>query len=191
MKKITCSVLLAFLLTFFAAAEEDFFSNTLGLSTGFPLYGSNTLSQDVNEISTDKRVIIGVFYNFNINVIKQISFFAGADILCDFNWNADFYKHFLHTGIPVGLKIYPGLAGFSLGMAYEFGFRTDFIKYLTGEQKVLPTAWGNGFKFMIDKIQTHAYNRLFLEFYAKRKLFFRQHLKFLSCRKFLKKIISS
>ena len=150
MKKITCSVLLAFLLTFFAAAEEDFFSNTLGLSTGFPLYGSNTLSQDVNEIPSDKRVIIGAFYNFNINVIKQISFFAGADILCDFNWNADYYKHFLHTGIPVGLKIYPGLAGFSLGMAYEFGFRTDFIKYLTGEQKVLPTAWGNGFKFMIE-----------------------------------------
>ncbi|MCR5189287.1 MAG: hypothetical protein K6C97_10155 [Treponema sp.] len=150
MKKITLSILLSIFLCFAASAQEDFFTMNLGLSSGIPFYGSQTVSQTASEIDTDKRVIIGTFVNANFNIIEQVTFFFGADLLTDLNWKDSSYKHFLHTGFPVGLKIYPGLGGLDFGLAYEFGFRADFLKNSDGDRNNTSMAWGNGFKLFFE-----------------------------------------
>lgn len=150
MKKINLFILLSVFLSFHAYSQEDFCTMTAGISSGIPVYGQANLSQTSRTIDTDKRVIIGTFFNVNLNIIKQVTFFFGADLLSDLNWSDDTYKHFLHTGFPVGLKIYPGLGGLDLGLAYEFGFRADFLKTSSGIKTKKSQAWGNGFKLFLE-----------------------------------------
>ena len=150
MKKITCSILLSILITFFAISEEDFFRLSLGFSTGFPLYGSKTVNQTDYSIETEKRAIIGTFANINLNIIEQVTFFTGAEILADLNWSSSEYKHYLHAGFPLGIKIYPGLEGLNFGLAYELGFRSDFVKIKNGQRDNENKKWGNGFKVLVE-----------------------------------------
>ena len=85
MKKISIALIITLLVTSFATAEENFFSCSLGLSSGIPIYGSSSLSDEADKISTDSRIIAGAFLNLNLNPINQITFFGGAEVLSDLN----------------------------------------------------------------------------------------------------------
>ena len=155
MKKISIALIITLLVTSFATAEENFFSCSLGLSSGIPIYGSSSLSDDADKISTDSRIIAGAFLNLNLNPINQITFFGGAEVLSDLNWNNDSYKHFSHIGFPLGIKIYPGLGGLCFGIAYELGFRGEFLKDKEGKTSNEISSWGNGFKTVLEYNFSH------------------------------------
>jgi len=158
MKKITLSILLSIFLCFAASAQENLITMNLSLSSGIPFYGNQHLNTAASIIETDKRVIVGTALNANLNILKQVSFYLGAELLTDFNWNDYSYKHFLHTGFPLGIKIYPGLGGLNFGLAYELGFRSDFYQLPDGVKINNSMAWGNGFKLHIEYNFAHTSN---------------------------------
>ena len=109
-------------------AEERLITFSAGISTGIPFYGSESVSEMKVNFDNDARVIIGTLASININPIEQFTFFIGANTLGDFSWKGEQHLNFLHTDFPVGAKVYPGLGGLNLGLAYTLGFRADFIK---------------------------------------------------------------
>lgn len=128
--------------------DENLTSDDSTISENAQSTENNTETK--TEIKTDKRVIIGSFASLNLNVVKQVTFFTGCDFLADFNWAENLYAHHLHLGFPLGFKIYPGLAGLNLGLAYVLGFRADFTKTSSDYKTKNATAWGNGFKFLAE-----------------------------------------
>ena len=91
-----------------------------------------------------------------VNPIKEVSFFAGADILTDFNSKTPYTSNHLSFDIPFGIKIYPNLAGFCLGLAYANGFRSDYFNLEESGKVNSKTSWGNGFKFLIEYNFAHS-----------------------------------
>jgi len=119
---------------------------TGAITSGIPVYGSEEVSDVINSVDNPNRILIGTFANLNINPNKYVTFYTGAELLADFCWNSDMNASLLHFDIPVGLKVYPNLAGFNLGIAYTFGFCNMMIKDQNGDKNYSNTPWGNGFK---------------------------------------------
>lgn len=146
-------------LQIYAFAGEKFLTFSTGLTTGIPIYAVNNEKSDINsdssasddktaqKISTQNKIVIGTFGTANFNVIRQASFFAGVDLLCDFNFNSDEYNNFLHLDFPVGFKFYPNLGGLNLSVAYALGLRINFYKSTGDGSNCFLSSWGNGFKF--------------------------------------------
>ena len=149
MKKLLCSLIVILGIFSVSFAKENFVSFSAGLSSGIPFYGTDSVPESMNTINTDHRVIIGALTSININVIKQITFFGGGDILADFNWKDTSYAHHLHVSFPLGIKVYPGIGGLNLGLSYNLGFRSDFSKTISGKQSNI-AAWGNGFRLSVE-----------------------------------------
>ena len=126
MKKLLCSLVLLFTIFTGLIAKEGLVSFTAGITSGIPFYGSDSMPELAEKVDTDYRVIIGTFANINLNVIKQISFFTGADLLADFNWQGKQHKNHLHIDFPLGFKI-----------LLEYNFAHE------GKSKYLPTIGGS------------------------------------------------
>lgn len=161
MKKLLCSLLVTVSILGFTFAKENLISFSAGLSSGFPIYGNNSVPETITKINTDHRVIIGSLATVNVNVIKQITFFGGGDILADFNWKDNNYANHLHISFPLGIKIYPGLGGLNFGLSYNLGFRSDFSKTTTAKHSNI-ASWGNGFKFLFEYDFAHDGNSKYL-----------------------------
>ena len=132
------------------SAKENLFSFSAGLTSGVPIYGSNSVVSTGSEIDKGNRVIIGSLVSVNLNVLKQISFYLGNDTLWDITWNATDKSSKLHVSFPLGIKVYPGLGGLNLGLAYTLGFRADNIKVESIGEYNDTTPWGNGFKVQVE-----------------------------------------
>lgn len=137
-------------------AEERLITFSAGISTGIPFYGSESVSEMKDNFDNDARVIIGTLASININPIEQFTFFIGANTLGDFSWKGEQHLNFLHTDFPVGAKVYPGLGGLNLGLAYTLGFRADFIKTEYSGHINRVEAWGNGFRFHLEYNFAHS-----------------------------------
>lgn len=159
MKK--CTVLfLVFFIFFQNAFSEDLFSFSGGIQSGFTFYGDKNIKSQNDEID-GTNILIGALANFNINPFKQVSFFVGADFLCDFLTQNDFYSNHLHLDFPFGIKIYPGLGGLGFGLAYTFGLRYDFVNTQSDNYKNI-TPWGNGTKILLEYNFAHSGKSKFL-----------------------------
>lgn len=150
MKKIFVLILIS-LITFTAlSANERLFSFSAGLTSGVPIYGTNSVVSTGSEIEKGNRVILGTMVTANLNIIKQASFYLGNDTLWDITWNSSDKSSKLHVSFPLGIKIYPGLGGLNVGLAYTLGFRADNIKIEGLGEYNETTPWGNGFKFQVE-----------------------------------------
>lgn len=150
MKKLSVFLLFTVLSVLSLSAKDRLFTTSLGITSGYPFYGSREIS-DLNYSLYDKgnKVIIGGLGVINLNLIDQFSFFTDAEILADFNWvDRDFYNH-LDYDFSLGFKIYPGLGGINTGMAYCLGSRVDFKK-IEDRRKTINQPWGNGFKLFLE-----------------------------------------
>ena len=110
------------------SAKERLISFSAGLSSGVPIYGANSVVSTGSEISKGNRIILGTNVSANLNPISQVSFYLGNDIIWDFTWNSSEKSSKVHLSIPLGIKVYPGLGGLNLGLAYTLGLRFDNIK---------------------------------------------------------------
>ena len=150
MKKIITFIATALLVTSSIISSEKLFSFSAGISSGLPVYGTNSVLSTGSEISKGNRIILGANVAANLNPIKQVSFYLGNDTIWDYTWNAAEISSKVHISIPLGLKIYPGLGGLNLGLAYTLGVRIDNINTEQAGQYNATTPWGNGFKFQIE-----------------------------------------
>lgn len=150
MKKIAISLLFILGTVFSAFADEHFVSISAGVSSGVPFYGSESVQSIHADFENGSRVIIGTLASINVNPIKQVSFFTGADLLWDLNKDKPYSANHLSFDIPFGIKLYPGLAGLNFGIAYAFGFRTNNYNLPELEPIKSKTPWGNGFKILAE-----------------------------------------
>lgn len=147
MKKIS---VLSFIFFIFSlnAFSEDLISLSVGVQSGLVFYGDEEIKNYNNEID-GTHILIGALASVNVNPFEQVSFFASADFLCDFRDQNDFHSNHLHLDFPFGIKIYPGLGGLGISIAYTFGFRSDFINTPTSSFNS-NSCFGNGAKIIID-----------------------------------------
>lgn len=161
LKKLTALIFAAALTCTALFADENLFSISMGLASGIPVYGTDSIISDGKEIDKPNRVIIGTTTSFNLNLIKQVTFFTGGDTLFDFVWDSKQYANKIHVSFPLGLKIYPGIGGFNAGLAYTLGFRIDSINTTEHEHEGIST-WGNGFRLSLEYNFAHEGNSRFL-----------------------------
>lgn len=150
MKKITIIFIALIFACTALSAKENLFSGSAGLSSGLPVYGRNSVVSTGSEIDKGNRVILGSTVALNLNILKQISFYLGNDLVWDITWNASDKSSKLHVSFPLGIKVYPGIGGLNVGLAYTLGFRADNIKNSTIGSYNDITPWGNGFKFQVE-----------------------------------------
>ena len=150
MKKFLSILIISLIACSALAATERLFSFSAGLSSGVPFYGADSVVSTGSEIEKGNRVIIGTLASINVNPIKQVSFYLGNDTLWDITWNASEKSSKLHVSFPLGIKIYPGLGGLNVGLAYTLGFRADNIKVDEAGEFNETSPWGNGFKFQLE-----------------------------------------
>ena len=150
MKKYITFAFITFLIFSGLCAKENLFSVSAGLSSGVPIYGTNSVASTGSEISKGNRVILGSTVALNLNLLKQAGFYIGNDTLWDITWNASEKSSKLHVNFPLGIKIYPGLGGLNFGLAYTLGFRADNISSDEAGEFNGTSPWGNGFKFQVE-----------------------------------------
>lgn len=150
MKKIPALLLTALLLGSSIFAKEGLLSFSAGISSGLPVYGANSVISTGTEIPNGNRMIIGGLASVNLNILPQISFYLGNDLLWDITWSSAEKSSKLHVSFPLGIKIFPGVGGLNFGIAYTLGFRVDNIKTSSvGEYNDI-SSWGNGFKLHVE-----------------------------------------
>lgn len=162
MKKIFLAFLLTFSIFTFTFAEEHIVSASVGLSSGVPFYGSQEVKDVHTSLEKGSRVILGGLFSLNLNPIKEVTFFAGTDFLCDFNNMKPYAANLLSFDVPFGIKLYPGIAGLNVGVAYAFGFRSDYYNLEETGKYNSKTYWGNGFKFLAEYNFAHDGSSIFL-----------------------------
>ncbi len=150
MKKFLSILIISLIACSALSATERLFSFSAGLTSGVPIYGTNSVASTGSEIEKGNRVILGSLLSVNLNLIKQVSFYLGNDTLWDITWNASEKSSKLHVSFPLGIKVYPGLGGLNVGLAYTLGFRADNIKVDEAGEFNEISPWGNGFKFQLE-----------------------------------------
>lgn len=130
-------------------AVENLFSFSIGPQSGLVFYGDEDIKEDVKTLH-GSHALVGAQAEVNVNPFKQITFFAGAHILCDFVKENKNYSNHIHYDFPFGVKIYPGLGGLCGGMAYTFGMRYDNVQMPETSPYTGNSSWGNGFKFLLE-----------------------------------------
>jgi hypothetical protein len=158
MKKIITLISTVILACSFLSANERLFSFTAGLSSGVPIYGANSVVSTGSEISQGNRIILGTNIAANVNPFEQVTFYLGNDTIWDYTWNASEKSSKVHLSIPLGIKIYPGLGGLNLGLAYTLGIRFDNVRTEETDEYNGVTPWGNGFKFQMEYNFVHEGN---------------------------------
>ena len=162
MKKIFALIITSLVTCSALCAEERLISISAGLSSGLPVYGTDSVAATGSEIDKGNRVILGSMVAVNLNILKQTTFYLGNDLLWDITWNASEKASMLHVSFPLGLKIYPGLGGLNVGLAYTLGIRADNIKINGAGEYNETTPWGNGFKFHVEYNFAHDGNSRYL-----------------------------
>ena len=163
MKKIFSILTLCLFFSFSLAAEEDFISFSVGLSSGVPFYGSSEITDNLDAFNNqNSRTVVGVLGSINLNIAEPVTFFAGSDFTADFNWDSNARCHILSWDLSSGIKFYPGLEGFNLGLAYVLGYRVDYSGLKTDSPKRTQSAWGNGFKVIMEYNFAHYGSTKFL-----------------------------
>lgn len=161
MKKRVLVLLLSIFLTGVCFSEGKPLVFSAGISSGYPFYGSNKMRLTNDYISiTGGRFIIGTNALLELNLLKQLSLFAGTDFLCDFNSNSVEWQNTMDLSFNFGCKFYPGLGGFAVGLGYTLGTRFDFIQLFPEiaefiQPDLLNSAWGNGIKVLVEYNFSH------------------------------------
>lgn len=144
-------------------AEERLISLSVGLCSGVPFYSSQNTNDTLSNFSdANNRVILGTTTNINLNIDPTLTFFCGTDFLADFNWNSVQKFNMLSLDFSTGLKVYPGLGGFDLGLAYVLGYRADYLGPKKGKARRTSTPWGNGYKIFMEYNFAHEGSSRFL-----------------------------
>lgn len=142
-----------------AFAQAGIFTVTTGLISGVPIYSDETIKEVNSTLTGGVRIICGADVYANLNPNEFTSFFAGVDLLSDFNNLTPYYSNHLSLDFPIGIKVYPKLAGLCVGLGYNLGFRTDYYNTEEKGKENGQSNWGNGFKLLVEYDFSHSGSR--------------------------------
>lgn len=143
-KKSFCIAL--FLLLGFSSWAADWFAYGGSLGTALVVHGDESLR---SYFDTLHCVVLEVDGTMEFILHPSIRIAAGSILLADFKFKDGNYYNSLDYNFYGGVRIYPGLGGLRLGVDYNLGRRTDFID-ISPVNEVKSTAWGNGFRFLLE-----------------------------------------
>jgi len=149
MKKIL-GLIAAFLLANSVFAYQNFLSFNVGLLSGIPFYGNSGVNDCNKEVEDQSRIIVGGLAAINLNVSDMTTFFLDSDVLTDFIWHSGEHSNHIAYDFGLGIKIYPNIAGFGMGLSYVLGARSDFVDTEKTAKFSDTSAWGNGFKLLAE-----------------------------------------
>ena len=149
MKKTFLILLCMFTFTFaFSMANGRILSGG-SIGTGAIFYGNST---NLSEVSDFSRFIVegDLFAAFVLD--ESVNFNAGVVSVWDFHFHDKQHYILGDYGFYGGARVYPGLMGLCVGVDYILGRRTDFIslKDENVTNGIFSTAWGNGFRFLVE-----------------------------------------
>ena len=116
-------------------------------------YGDKETNSVIAPLQDDEfsRLILSGELGFSAKLDEAIRFVAGGNLVLDSFFLGSQNAIFLDYALFGGLRVYPGLGGFNLGLEYNTGRRTNFFNL---EDEMTPesfsTHWGNGFRFVTE-----------------------------------------
>lgn len=143
-KKSFCIAL--FLLLGFSSWAADWFAYGGSFGTALVVNGDKAFraaSEDMH------RVVLEFDATMEFIIHPAIRIAAGSILLADFKFMDERHYNSLDYNFYGGIRGYPGLGGLRLGVDYNLGRRTDFID-IPSINGVKSTAWGNGFRFLLE-----------------------------------------
>lgn len=143
-KKYICTLLLLFVALSTWAADWFAYGGSLG--TALVVHGDESLR---SYFDTLHCVVLEVDGTMEFILHPSIRIAAGSILLADFKFKDGNYCNSLDYNFYGGVRIYPGLGGLRLGVDYNLGRRTDFVD-ISPVNEVKSTAWGNGFRFLLE-----------------------------------------
>ena len=143
-KKLICTFM--FLLVAFSSWAVDWFAYGGALGTALVVPGDEAIR---SYSDTLHNVVLELDATMEFIVHPSIRIAAGSILLTDFKFKDGDHYNSLDYNFYAGTRIYPGLGGLRLGVDYNLGRRTDFID-IPPVDEVKSTAWGNGFRFLLE-----------------------------------------
>ena len=144
------SAILAVFCAALAYSERKAVGFDAALSTGFPIYGSTSLTSSSQSLKDPSRIIIGFGSDVTVRLGKPLCLIFGADTLFDLSWQGKDTNNRIDYAFFGGLKIYPNIGGLNASISYALGRRTDSITNGSDDALVLSSSWGHGFRFSIE-----------------------------------------
>ncbi len=138
-----CSVMSLF------SQGQDFFLWYWDVGTAAVAYGDEKVIEE-NELVRNldgRRFILSGELGVGIELDERIRLLSGGIIVSDFLLGSDSHANRLDYGLFTGVRVYPNLAGFNVGVDYVLGARTNFVQ-VPGDtdSRSTTTPWGNGFR---------------------------------------------
>lgn len=159
MKKFVLGLTAFFMLTGAAFSSSDgstLFTNELSLGTGASIHNESSCEERKNLLSTSdyKRIITGITFTENLNISQPIKIIFGGETFFDFIWNKGSYYNTIDYSFFSGIKVFTGISGLNVSIAYVLGNRTDFYTLAQTSDGATPKksdtkSWGNGFKLNV------------------------------------------
>lgn len=143
-RKVILTILL--LSVAFSSWAVEWFAYGGSFGTGIVLNNDSSLRSYAEDMH---RVVLELDGTMEFIFHPSIRVAAGSILLTDFKFKGDEYYNSLDYSIYGGIRIYPGLGGLRLGVDYNLGRRTDFID-IPPVNDVNSSAWGNGFRFLLE-----------------------------------------
>jgi len=127
--------------------KGNLFGFSCSVGTASIIYGKDDVPSMDSSLS---RFVVETDLSLGARLDEKVRFNLGSVILCDLNIYEGNHSNLIDYGFYAGMKIYPGLAGLALGMDYMLGRRTDFVELGNENDGISSTAWGNGFRFLLE-----------------------------------------
>ena len=129
----------------FSAGFPGFFYGSAG--TGGAFYGDKAMTQQISALTDADfaRVILALSGGGAFILAQPLYVTLGVDSILDFNTGGTKYANYLDCSFALGIRVYPGLAGFFASVEYCAGARTNIVN-LDDVDETFSTPWGNGFR---------------------------------------------
>lgn len=153
-KRIRYIAIFIFLMVCFPVFSEDSVFNfhwTIG--TAAISYGDSQTKTLTKNLSNDDftRLVLSGELGLSIKLDKSIRFMAGGNLVYDSYIKGSQSAFLIDYAIFGGIRIYPGLGGFNLGLEYNTGRRSNFYNLNSSNSpESYSTNWGNGFRFVTE-----------------------------------------
>ena len=140
------------ILTFNVFANESKVNFHWGIGPAGIVYGDDSTKELTKTLTRNdfSRLILSGEIGYSIKLDKSIRFIAGGNLVYDCLMKNSQNASFLDYAFFGGLRVYPNLGGFNVGLEYNIGQRANFYNLVDYEATSGLTNWGNGFRFVTE-----------------------------------------
>ncbi len=154
MKHVVAAVLISFCIAAGCFAKEN--TNPVGvqfsIGSGYTFYGDRGMKDLVSDMNSDdfSRIILGGDAGIFGVLTDNVHLIGGCDLMTDLFWKGGQHCYIFDYSFLAGLRVYPGLGGFSFSVLYALGRRSAVIDLDYRKSETVHSSWGNGFKLALE-----------------------------------------